>query len=217
MKFHDRRQAGRDLADWFLAWRDTRDFVDPIVLAVPRGGVPVGQELARELHAGLDVLPVRWITLPGRPESPLGAIVEEEPPIFDRPMLRLLNLTEHDLSEDVARERTELHRLDDLYRDGLPRPELAGRTVIVVSDGLSHGSIAAAALRVLRRQRPGLLLAAAPVASPDTVLALRQEADHVISLHAPEHFRAVGPWYEHFEEPTDEEVLTALRSFRTTA
>ncbi|MGP3987822.1 phosphoribosyltransferase [Streptomyces sp. 3N207] len=210
MRYPDRIQAGRELAAALSEMQRTEELPDPLVLALPRGGVPVAAEVARALHAPLDVLVARKIGLPGRPEYGIGAIAGEDPPVFDQTALEMLGLTEDRLSSTVAHERTEMHRRQDLYRGNRPEPRIEGRTVVLVDDGLATGVTARAALRFLRRQRPGRLVLAVPVGSPQAVQALSHEADTVVCLQQPAVFEAVGLWYEHFPQISDEEVTEAL-------
>ncbi|MGI5349672.1 phosphoribosyltransferase [Streptomyces sp. CA-250714] len=210
MRFPDRIQAGRELAAAVRDMQRTEGLPDPLVLALPRGGVPVAAEVARALHAPLDVLVARKIGLPGRPEYGVGAIAGEDPPVYDATALEMLGLTEDRLSSTVAHERTEMHRRQDLYRGNRPEPRIEGRTVILVDDGLATGVTARAALRHLRRKQPARLVLAVPVGSPQSVTALSREADTVICLHQPAVFEAVGLWYEHFPQISDDEVTEAL-------
>ncbi|WP_327299028.1 MULTISPECIES: phosphoribosyltransferase family protein [unclassified Streptomyces] len=210
MRFRDRREAGRDLAAELLASAAAGDFLRPLVLALPRGGVPVAAEVARALKAPLDVLVVRKIGVPGHPETGVGAIVGEDPPLFDSRSLQWLGLSEDALAPTVAGERTELHRREDLYRHGRPPLVCGGRTVILVDDGLATGVTARAAVRHLRRQAPHRLLLAVPVGAADGTATLRQEADEVICLQQPELFQAVGQWYEDFDQTSDTEVIEIL-------
>ncbi|MBQ1121264.1 phosphoribosyltransferase [Streptomyces sp. B15] len=210
MRFADRIQAGRELAAALSEMQRTEDLPVPLVLALPRGGVPVAAEVARALHAPLDVLVARKIGLPGRPEYGVGAIAGEDPPVYDATALEMLGLTEDRLSSTVAHERTEMHRRQSLYRGNRPEPRIEGRAVIVVDDGLATGVTARAALRHLRRQRPARLVLAAPVGSPQAVTALGHEADTVVCLHQPAVFEAVGLWYEDFPQISDDEVTEAL-------
>jgi predicted phosphoribosyltransferase len=217
MRFHDRRQAGRDLAGWFLEWPETERLSDIIVLALPRGGVPVAAEVAQALHAPLDVLVTRKIGLPGRPDMAIGALVDDEAPVFDHERLAVLGITEDELAADIVRERKELHRREHRYRKGRPAVPLRGRTVILVDDGLVTGSTARAALHHLRRRGAGRRILAVPVASPDVALSLRDHADDVVCLHEPEQFRRIGQWYANFDEISDAEVVEVLRSSHAAA
>ncbi|MBB1259134.1 phosphoribosyltransferase [Streptomyces alkaliterrae] len=211
MRFRDRRHAGRELGARLTEWAGDGDLVNALVLALPRGGVPVAGEVAAALGAPLDVVVARKIGLPGHPETGIGAIAGEDPPLFDRRALRMLDLSEDRLGPDVARERAELHRRELLYRGDRPAPEVEGRAVILVDDGLATGVTARAALRHLRRRRPDRLVLAVPVCSPEAAAELRAEADGLVCLHQPSDFRSVGQWYERFEQTGDEEVSRTLR------
>ncbi|MFE9774787.1 phosphoribosyltransferase [Streptomyces sp. NPDC005931] len=210
MRFRDRREAGRELAERLRTRQDEGALPDPVVLALPRGGVAVAEEVARALAAPLDVLVVRKIGAPFHEEYGVGAMAGDEVPLFDADALRRLGLDATDLAPVIERERAELRRRERLYRRGRPAPELRGRSVIVVDDGLATGSTARAALRSLRRQDPARIVLAAPVCSPDAAELMRAEADEVVCLSEPAGFMAVGQWYDDFEQLTDEDVLTAL-------
>jgi putative phosphoribosyl transferase len=217
--FTDRRDAGRQLADrlerYITAAGDQGgDLAEPLVLALPRGGLPIGAEISERLGIPLDVLVARKIGAPGQPELGIGALAGEDPPLFDRRSLELLGLVEEDLGADVARARTEMHRREDLYRGRRPAPRLTGRRVILVDDGLATGMTAMAALRHLRRARPVHVVLAVPVAAPDAVERLRTEADDVVCLHQPVAFRGVGEWYADFRQTTDDEVIAHLHGMR---
>lgn len=215
MRFENRRQAGQELAERLLQWAGDTDLTYGLVLALPRGGVPVAAEIAKVLHIPLDVVVARKIGVPGSPEVGVGAIVGDEPPVFDRLALRTLRLSEDRLGSDVARERLELHRREALYRKGSPPPRVAGRVVLLVDDGLATGGTARAALRHLRSQGPARLILAVPVGSPDTVEALREEADDVLCVHVPRRFSSVGEWYADFDQVSDGEVISTLREVRS--
>lgn len=211
VRFRNRRQAGEELAERLLEWSGSHDLTDVIVLALPRGGVPVGVEIARALKVPLDVLVVRKIGVPGAPEVGIGAIVDDEPPLFDSVGLTAMHLDEHKLGSEVAAERAELYRCEGLYRAGRPAPRIGGRTVVLVDDGLATGITACAALRHLRRQNPGRLILAVPVSSPGAARALRREADALLCLHRPGPLGSIGDWYTDFTQVSDDEVLDALR------
>ncbi|MFI5794919.1 phosphoribosyltransferase [Streptomyces sp. NPDC051677] len=211
MQFRDRRQAGRKLADELRTRQEQGALPDPVVLALPRGGVTVAAEVAGVLHAPLDVLVVRKIGAPFQEELGVGAITGDEA-LFDDDVLARLGLSRGELTPVVERERTELRRREALYREGRPAPDLRERTVIVVDDGLATGVTARAALRSVWRRAPRRVVLAVPVGAPEAVLLLRAEADDVICLHQPAHFMAVGLWYDDFQQLTDADVLDALRT-----
>ncbi|MFH0245419.1 phosphoribosyltransferase [Streptomyces sp. HK10] len=212
MRFHDRTQAGRMLAEPLRDLQRAGEIGDPLVLALPRGGVPVGDEVARALHAPLDVLVARKIGAPFNPEFGVGAVAGGGPPLFDEQSLRMLGLTAGDLAGQVGRERAELRRREHLYRGGRPALELRGRTAVVVDDGLATGVTARAALHAARVLEPELLVLAVPVSSVQAAAAMEGVADLLVCLETPPSFQGVGQWYEDFHQVGDEEVVAALRA-----
>ncbi|HEU5156542.1 MAG TPA: phosphoribosyltransferase family protein [Streptosporangiaceae bacterium] len=211
LPFADRAEAGRLLADRLIAL----DLHAPVVLALPRGGVPVGFEVARRLSrpdepAAFDVLVTRKIGYPPQPELGVGAIAEGGEPVLDLPLLDRLGLGEGDLAATVGSERAEMDRRIAVYRDRRPLPDLAGKTAIVVDDGLATGGTARAALRAVRVRGPARLILAVPVGAAETVAAMREEADDVVVLAEPRRFHAVGQWYSRFDQLTDDDVLRLL-------
>jgi putative phosphoribosyl transferase len=212
MLFRDRGQAGRLLAKQLRDEQDSGGLPRPVVLALPRGGLPVAAEIARALGAPLDVLVAHKIPAPWQREFALGALADDEPPVFDRTTLRRLGLSEADLVTAVERTRAEVLRREKLYRGDRPAVELADRSVVVVDDGLATGSTARAALRSARTRHPGRLVLAVPVAAPSAARDLAEEADEVVCLHQPRSFQAVGTWYDDFGQLDDDDVLAALDS-----
>jgi len=210
--FADRDEAGRLLGDE-LAHRLVADRARPLVLALPRGGVPVAVRVAARLGGDLDIVLVRKIGAPGRPEFGVGALAEDGPPVFDAGTLAHLGITAGDLAGTVAAERAELDRRARRYRAGRPAPTAGGRTVILVDDGLATGVTARAALRWLRDQGPSRVILAVPVCSPPARAAVAGDADAVVCLCEPPEFRAVGQWYDDFHQLTDDDVDAALGGF----
>ena len=202
--FADRAQAGTMLAGRLLGAQD------PLVLALPRGGVAVAVPIVRSVGGRLDVLVTRKIGYPPTPELGVGAIAEGGEPVFDLALLRRLGMTPASVAQVVAEERRELARRVKVYRGDRPLPDLAGREVIVVDDGLATGATARAALRVVRAAEPRRVTLAVPVGARDTVEAMREEADEVVVLRVPANFRAVGQWYKHFDQLSDADVLDLL-------
>ncbi|MFC4071129.1 phosphoribosyltransferase [Actinoplanes subglobosus] len=204
MIFANRSAAGRILAERLAA--DFGDHANPLVLALPRGGLPVAGPVARRLGGELDIVVARKIGAPDRPEFGVGAIAEDGPPVYDPDNLRWAGVTEHGVAGVLAAEREELRRRIRLYRGDRPAPAPAGRTVIVIDDGLATGVTAHAALRWVREQGPARLVLAVPVCAPQARDALAGEVDAVVCLSAPDPFHAVGRWYEDFEQLTDADV-----------
>jgi predicted phosphoribosyltransferase len=208
MRFHDRVDAGRQLARRLAPYSGRRDVT---VLALPRGGVPVALEVARALDAPLDVFLVRKLGVPQHPELAMGAIASGGVRVLSADLIEQFGISPHAVEEVAAREHLELQRRDRLYRNGRPSPTLEGRTVILVDDGLATGSTMEAAIAALRQHRPSSIIVAAPVGAPETCERLKALADDVICLETPRLFQAVGSWYERFDQTSDDEVVALLR------
>ncbi len=208
MMFHDRREAGRKLAEELLKL----GLVQPVVLALPRGGVPVAAEIADALHAPLDLVIVRKVGAPGNPELAVAAIVEGDAPdiVLNREMVEVYGLDDSDLRALVAAERPELERRRLVYRSGRPSVSTAGKTVVLVDDGAATGTTMKVVIRALRRRSPREIVVALPVAPPDVVVDLAGEANRVVCLSQPARFLALGHHYHDFPQLTDEEVLDEL-------
>jgi predicted phosphoribosyltransferase len=205
MTFQNRHEAGRRLALLLEKFRDAQ----PIILGLPRGGVVVGHEIAKALNAPLDVLVVRKLGAPGAEEFAIGAVAPGTT-LLNRELLGALGVTRDYVSRVIARETDEMARRERVYRGNRPALPVAGRTAILVDDGLATGATAQAAVASLRAQRPSRIVFAAPVCSADGAEALRKVADEVVCLECPEHFGAVGYWYRDFSPTTDAEVILCL-------
>jgi putative phosphoribosyl transferase len=207
MLFRDRTEAGRILADKLAAYADRADV---LVLALPRGGVPVAWEVAQALHAPLDVFLVRKLGLPGQEELAMGAIASGGTRVLNEDVVSKLNVPEEVIDAVAAEEQQELNRREHDYRDGRPPPDVRGRIVILVDDGLATGSTMRAAVAALRRQGPARIVVAVPVGAAETCAELQHEADEAICVQTPQPFYAVGAWYDNFSQTTDEEVRDLL-------
>ncbi|GAB7042749.1 MULTISPECIES: phosphoribosyltransferase [Catenuloplanes] len=210
MRFTDRADAARRLAGAVAEHLATLPPGRPLVLGLPRGGVPMAALIARHVGGDLDITVARKIGAPGHPEFGIGAVAASGDPIFDPRSLDRLGLTPADLAPDVGRERAEARRRLVEYRGTRPSPRVGGRVVIVVDDGLATGVTARAAVRALRADRPAHLALAVPVCTPEARDLLAAETDAVLCLHCPADFRAVGAYYDDFAQLTDADVHTAL-------
>jgi putative phosphoribosyl transferase len=206
MRFEDRADAGRRLAEALDAYRVAR----PVILGIPRGGVVVGAEVARTLDAPLDVVVPRKVRAPGNPELGLGAVATGIRVLDDR-LIERLHVNAGYLEEEIEVELREIGRRERTYREDRPRRALRGRPAIVVDDGIATGGTAVAALRWTRAQDPSRVVLAVPVAPPQTIERLSREADDIVALATPTPFVAVGEWYERFEQTSDAEVVRLLR------
>ena len=209
MRFCDRSDAGVFLAGKL---RSYKNLPDVIVLGLPRGGVPVAYEVARGLNAPLDIFIVRKLGVPGQEELAMGAIATGGVRTLNEDVIQTLRISEKEIDAVTAREAEELMRRKYLYRGGRPGPDVAGRVVIVVDDGLATGSSMRAAVAALRLRNPVRIVVAVPVAAAQTCRLLRQTADEVICATTPEPFYSVGQWYINFGQTTDEEVTELLVS-----
>jgi len=206
-RFQDRAEAGRELAEKLVEYAGRTDV---LVLALPRGGVPVGYEVARALEAPLDVFVVRKLGVPGHEELAMGAVASGGIWVLNEDVIQLLKLPSGMIEAVAARELQELERRERAYRGDRPPLELRGRTVILVDDGLATGSTMRAAVAAVRRLQPARLIVAVPTAAPSTCAELGLEADECISCITPDPFYAVGVWYEDFSQTTDQEVRDLL-------
>jgi putative phosphoribosyl transferase len=211
MLFLDRTEAGRVLAHRLAAYAN---YPDAVVIALPRGGVPVAFEIAEELNLPLDILVVRKLGLPGHEEFAMGAIASGGARFLNQDLIRQLSLSDEIIGHIVAREQRELERRERTYRGQRPALDVRGHTVIIVDDGLATGSSMRAAIAALREKRPTKLIVAVPVGAGMTCSELEELADEVICLEKPENFSAVGLWYRDFSQVTDEEVNNLLERNR---
>lgn len=208
-RFRNRVDAGRQLA---AALQQYTTGPNLLVLALPRGGVPVGYEIARRLNAPLDLMLVRKLGVPGHEELAMGAIASGGIRIVSEDVLAAFAIPERVIATVAANEEGELDRRERLYRDQLPPPTIAGRTIILVDDGLATGATMRAAALALRAQNPARLIVAVPVAPPETCAELGREVDEVCCLVTPDPFFSVGSWYEDFSQTTDDEVRSRLNA-----
>ena len=208
----DRRDAGRQLAEQLLPLSDE----NPIVVGLPRGGVPVADEVASALGAPLEILAVRKLGAPHNPEYGIGAIAEDGTRVLDAEALSTLGIDGGVLESIVARETVELRRRVAAYRRDRSPMRLQGRTVVVVDDGVATGVTDTAALRAIRHQKPQRLILAVPVCAPDSAARLCEETDAIVCLVVPPNLCGVGEWYRDFAQVSDQEVVATLRKPRNT-
>lgn len=211
MHFKNRIEAGQLLATMLVSYANQPHV---IVLALPRGGVPVAAQVAKQLHAPLDVLVVRKLGLPSHPELAMGAIAGNGVRVLNREVLNQMQVCASVIEAVSAREQQELERREQSYRVLLPPLQVDEKTVILVDDGIATGSSMLAAVAALREMKAGRIVIATPTVSPATYKSLREKADDVIAILVPEEFYGVGQWYEDFAQTTDEEVQQALAAAR---
>jgi predicted phosphoribosyltransferase len=207
MRFQDRREAGQQLAQRLMSHAGDPD---ALVLALPRGGVPVAYEVALALRAPLDIFLVRKLGVPGQVELAMGAIATGGVRILNQQVIEGLGIPEDIVDRVTANEQEELLRRERLYRGDNPPPKVRGRTVILIDDGLATGSTMRAAVAAVRRLKPAHLVVAVPVAAPSTYAEFQTEVEKVVCVHTPQPFHAVGLWYERFSQTTDEEIRELL-------
>jgi len=211
MLFRDRADAGRAVAARLRTYANRPDV---LVLALPRGGVPVGYEIARELGVPMDVFVVRKLGVPGHEELAMGAIASGGVRVVNEDVTRAMGISAETIDRAAEREVQEVRRREQLYRGDRPAPSLEGRTVILVDDGLATGSTMRAAAAAVKRQNPARIVIAVPVAAESTCNELRREADEVICVETPAYFSAVGQWYWDFSQTSDAEVRDLLERAR---
>lgn len=205
--FFNRTEAGQNLAENLSTYANREDV---LILALPRGGVPVGAAVAKRLNAPLDVFVVRKLGLPDRPELAMGAIATGGVRVTNRDVVNLLGVPDIVIDAVAAQEQEELARRERMYRDDLPPPEVKGKTVILVDDGIATGSTMLAAVAALRQLDAARIVVAAPVIAGSTYYQIRRAADDVAAVLVPEEFYAVGQWYEDFSQTSDDEVRALL-------
>jgi predicted phosphoribosyltransferase len=208
LMFRDRQHAGEILAGQLAQYSGQPR---TLLLALPRGGVPVAAAIARLLLLPLDIFPVRKIGAPGQPEFAMGAVTARNIVVLNEQAINSLDISQEELDAEVAREQTEVIRRERAYRGDRPAPNLTGETVILVDDGLATGYTMLAAIRAVRQHKPARIVIGVPVASPEAVDMLRREADEVVCVQIPRMLVAVGQFYDDFDQTTDEEVHEALR------
>lgn len=207
--FKDRKDAGRKLAEQLSQYAEDEDL---LVLGLPRGGVPVAYEVARALGAELDIFLVRKLGVPGHEELAMGAIASGSVRVLNDTVVEALDIPERVIDAVAAEEQAELERRERAYRGDRPPPQMAGRTVILVDDGLATGASMRAAVVGLRAQDPGKIVAAVPTAAPDTCEMFEGEVDEMVCAVTPQPFFGVGHWYRDFSQTTDDEVQALLET-----
>nr|HAT8713107.1 phosphoribosyltransferase [Legionella jordanis] len=211
-KFINRHEAGRILADQLKSFTNNPNV---LVLALPRGGVPVAYEIAAALSAPLDVFIVRKLGVPAHEELAMGAIASGDTIIFNQEIIDALHISKKDIEETISIEKKELSRRESMYRNNSPYPSLRNKIIILVDDGIATGATMRAAIKALRKQQPSRLIMAVPVAAFSTYKEMSGLVDEIICPLQPLHFYAVGLWYEDFSQTTDTEVSELLEKRKT--
>ncbi len=208
-RFANRTEAGKLLADALSGYTGRSDI---LILALPRGGVPVAYEVAKALFAPMDLWLVRKLGVPGQEELALGALAGKNIRVLNYDIIDFLNIDETVIDTIVAREQAELERRNRLYRQGKPPPAIEGKTIIIIDDGLATGATMRVAISSLRQAGAARIIAAVPVGAASTCDKIEEEADQLICLHTPEPFYGVGQWYNDFSQTSDDEVLALLNN-----
>ncbi|MDJ0511484.1 MAG: phosphoribosyltransferase [Crocosphaera sp.] len=207
MHFYNRAEAGEKLAEQLTTYKDRGDV---LVLALPRGGVPVAFEIAKRLNLPLDVCVVRKLGVPDRPELAMGAIALGGVRIINQDVVNWLQIPPQIIEEVTCQEEEELHRREQVYRGDSRFPKLYNKTIILVDDGIATGSTIRAAIAILEKQQAKKIIIAVPIAPPNVCQALRHEVDQLVCLTSPENLNSISLWYEDFSQTTDEEVCSLL-------
>lgn len=213
MLLNDRQQAGKILAQKLIKYQSDR----PLVLALPRGGLPIGLEIAKTLQAPLNVIIARKLGAPRQREFGIGAIAEENVKLLDQRTIKLLNISKRELNQITLKESQELKRRIKAYRQNQPLPDLKDQTVILVDDGLATGLTAKAVITTVKKHHPKKIIVAFPVCALDSVQNLQSLVDEVVCIATPLEFLAVGHWYRHFPQLSDQEVVKTLAEAKQTA
>ena len=211
IRFSDRHDAGRKLAHALHGYEGRKDV---LVLALPRGGVPVGYEVARALGLGFDILVVRKLGVPYQPELAMGAVASGGALYLNRSLINQISISQREIETVLAVERAELKRRERLYRGERPAPQIEGRIIILVDDGVATGASMHAAVMALRTGNPARIVVAVPVAPDDAGMRFAADADEFVTLFSPADFRAVGQYYDVFDQTSDEEVRDLLSQFQ---
>jgi putative phosphoribosyl transferase len=210
MIFKNRQRAGKLLASHLIQFKH----LNLIILALPRGGVPIGFEVARILKAPLDIFNVRKIGAPNNAEFGIGAVSEENVQVLDKPTIKLLKISEKELEKIIEKEKVELKRRIDIYRDGKPFCLLKNRTVILVDDGLATGVTVRAAIVAIKKHKPKQIILAFPVCAYEAVPKLSCLVDNIICVTKPVNLSSIGSWYQNFDQISDEKVIELLKRSR---